>query len=67
MIYYVSAVLNGALRLDGLALRRTAGGRLMVSFPRRGNGRFAVFPIDQRSRREIERQVLAALDRELAR
>lgn len=65
LLGWVSATLNGALRLDGLALRRTADGRLTVSFPakRDGSGRqhHYVRPIDDASRREIERQLVEAV------
>ena len=65
LIGYVSFILNGTLHLDGLALRRTADGRLTLSFPSRrdGTGRqhFFLRPLDDVARREIEHQVFAAL------
>ena len=53
------------LRLDGLTLRRTADGRLALSFPahRDGAGRqhFYVRPVDDHARRAIEQEVFQAL------
>jgi hypothetical protein len=62
---WVSLTLDGALRLDGIALRRTLDGRLALSFPARrdGSGRQHPFvrPLDDVSRRQIEAQVFRAL------
>ena len=57
----------GPLRLDGVALRKAEDGtRLYLAFPsptdRRGRRREVVRPRDATARREIERQVFAALD-----
>ena len=56
---------SGCIRIDGAAIRRTRGGRLVLSFPaKRGrNGREWPFvrPIDDETRRSIEAQVFAAL------
>ncbi len=51
----------GVVRVDGLAVRRTRDGRLTLSFPRGRGKRQPVRPVDDRARREIERQVLDAL------
>ena len=65
LVGFVSATLNGRLRLGGLALRRTAAGRCRLSFPVRDDGagrRWAlVRPIDDAARRDIEKQVFAAI------
>ncbi len=65
LVGWVSCSVNPGLHLDGLALRRTAEGRLTLSFPARrdGSGRqhFYVRPLDERTRGEIQHQVLAAL------
>jgi hypothetical protein len=65
LLGWVSCVLNGTVRLDGLTLRRTRHGRLTVSFPVRldGKGRrhSMISPIDDRARRMIEREILAQL------
>jgi len=62
---YVSVVLNGALRLDGLAVRRTADGRFTLSFPARrdasGQQHYYLRPLDDAARRDIEFQVFRAL------
>lgn len=65
LIGYVSVTLNGSLRLDGLALRRTADGRMTISYPSRkdGSGRKhpLIRPLDDASRKELETQILGAL------
>lgn len=65
MIGWVACTLNGSIRLDGLALRKTASGRLALSFPARrdatGKQHFYSRPLDDRSRREIEYEVFKAL------
>jgi DNA-binding cell septation regulator SpoVG len=65
LLGWVSCTLNGRIRLDGLALRRTLDGRLVVSFPARrdtaGRRHFLVRPLDADARRELQRQILDAL------
>ena len=65
LLGWVSCTLNGTLRLDGLVLRRTADGRLALTFPARrdacGRQHCYVRPLDDRARREIERHIFAAL------
>ncbi len=65
LIGWVSCVLNGTIHLDGISLRRTLNGRLTLSFPgrcdRAGRRHYYVRPLDDRSRRDIEHQVLKAL------
>lgn len=55
----------GDLALDGISLRRTHDGRVTLSFPARrargGREHPYVRPLDDPTRRAIERQVLAAL------
>ena len=66
LLGYLTFMLNGALRFDGVALRRTAAGQLSLTFParrdRQGNDHPYVRPVDQGVRSEIERQVFAILD-----
>ena len=68
LLGWVSLVLNGRLRLDGVALRRTHGGGLRLSFPERrdsaGRRHSLVRPLDAQARADIEAQVLAALETE---
>lgn len=56
----------GLLHVDGVTIRRTRDGRLALSFPvrrdRSGRQRAIVRPRDDAARREIEAQVLAALE-----
>ncbi len=65
LIGWTSFVVNGALKLDSVAVRRTADHRLVLSFPARTDGagrqRFYFRPLDTRTRKEIERQVCAQL------
>ena len=65
LLGWASCLVNGGLELDGLTIRRTRAGRHAVSFPSRRDGsgreRFYVRPIDDQARREIERQILGAL------
>jgi len=65
LLGWISLVLNDTIKLDGVTLRRTAGGRLALSFPARrdagGRQHQYVRPLDDRARREIESQVFQAL------
>ena len=62
---FVAATVNSALRIDGVAVRRTRDGRLTLSYPARedNSGRqHALFcPINDEVRREIEDRVFQAL------
>ncbi len=62
LLGWVSATVNGTLGLDGITLRRTRGGRLALSYParrdRHGFEHPFVRPLDDATRKEIERQVL---------
>jgi hypothetical protein len=53
---------DGRWELDGLAVRRTAGGRYVVTFPARVDGagieRPYLRPLSQDDRAEVERAVL---------
>lgn len=66
LVGWVTCVVGGELRLDGLSVRRTLDGRLIVSFPsrktRRGVERPYIAPLDDAAREGIQRQILAALD-----
>lgn len=65
LLGWVSLSLNGSLHLDGIAVRRTRGNKLTLSFPYRrdsaGRTHHIVRPLDDRTRREIEKQVFAAV------
>jgi len=62
---WVSFTVSGALRVQGVALRRTRGGRRVLSFParrdRNGHQHDFLRPLHDAARQAIERQVLAAL------
>ncbi len=63
---WVSCVLNGRLKLDGIAVRRTRSGRLALSFPSRkdryGIEHFVVRPLDDAARKVMERLIFRALE-----
>lgn len=65
LLGWFSFVLNGSIRIDGVSLRRTADGRLALSYPARvdSSGREWRFirPLSDTVRRDIEHQVLAAV------
>ena len=65
LLGWISATIDDRLRLDGLTLRRTADGRLTLSFPAKrdstGRKHSYVRPIDDHTRIEIEQQVFHAL------
>ena len=65
LLGWISCVLNGTVAVDGITLRRTAAGRLTLSFParsdRRGGKHPIVRPIDDDARRSIEAAIFDAL------
>lgn len=67
LLGFVSCTVNFDLRLDGLALRRTAGGAYSITFPERRDSNGVrhpiVRPIDARARTDIERQIVGTLRR----
>jgi hypothetical protein len=69
LLGWVSFVVDGALLLDGVAIRRTKRGALSLSFPEpvdaRGKRRKPVRPLDQAARRAFEQQVLGQLRTEI--
>jgi len=52
----------GALRLDGIAVRRKLRGGRTLSFPKGRGGCFPVRPIDDDARQAIERDVFDGID-----
>jgi hypothetical protein len=73
LLGWATFLLDGRLRVEGIAIRRTAGGRLALAFPFRDDGygkRWCYLrPINDETRVAIEEQVLGQLDldREIAR
>ena len=65
LLGWISLDIADALRIDGIAVRRTRDGRRVLSFPaktdRYGKRRFYVRPLGDEMRREFEREVFAAL------
>ncbi len=61
LLGWLQVTLGGAVIIDGLALRRTLGGRLALTWPRKANGRTVVTPANAEARRRIEDAVFGAL------
>ena len=65
LLGYVKFTLNATVQVDGVTLRRSAAGRLVLSFPARrdvsGWEHPFVRPLDDATRVAIEQQVFAAL------
>jgi DNA-binding cell septation regulator SpoVG len=65
LIGFASFLLDGCVRVDGVAVRRTAGGVPALSFParrdRQGRDHPYIRPIDDETRLAIELQVLEQL------
>ena len=65
LLGFITCVLDGRLRLDGIALRRTLAGKLTLSFPSRrdGEGRSHAYirPIDDATRVELEEVIFSSL------
>lgn len=65
LLGYVTCVVNGALCLDGLTLRRSICGELSVSFPARrdqwGARHAYIQPMDEKTQRDLQEQILAAI------
>ena len=65
LLGYVSCTLNGSLRLDGLALRRTLSGATAISYPARvdraGRRHAYLRPLTDAVRKSLDAQVFAAL------
>ena len=65
LIGFVAATIDGVLRVDGLALRRTRSGRLVLTFPtrrdRRGREHPYLRPTCARVRLAIEAAILGEL------
>lgn len=65
LLGWIAFTVNGKLRVDGVTLRKTAGGRLALSFPMKvagdGRRRPILWPISDIARQDIEGQVFEAL------
>ncbi|MCB9609449.1 MAG: septation protein SpoVG family protein [Polyangiaceae bacterium] len=68
LLGYVSFAVGGGLRVSGVTVRRTAEGRVSLSFPakrdRRGEMRPLMRPVSREARAAIEAQVLSAISRD---
>lgn len=62
---WVRCTLNDQFQLDGIAVRQGRNGRSSLSFPARTDGRgrkhFYYHPVDEKTRRAIERQIFKSL------
>jgi DNA-binding cell septation regulator SpoVG len=67
LLGWASFVLDGDLVIDGVAVRRTLTGALVLSWPGRKDSRGRVHhhvrPVDDQARRELEDELLAHLHR----
>ncbi|MFO1053932.1 MAG: hypothetical protein U1F36_17075 [Planctomycetota bacterium] len=65
LLGYIRCSFGNALILDGIALRRTAAGKRVLSFPSRTDGQGRKHPlyrpVDDATRRQLEAAVFAAL------
>jgi hypothetical protein len=70
LLGWVSILLDGRLRVQGIGVRRTQSGRPALSFPFRDDGYgkrwHYIFPIDEQTRSSIVRQVFAQLGDQVA-
>jgi len=66
LLGWITIDVGGLVLLHGITLRRSRLGTLSLSFPKRKGSRGVRYPVseplDDDARREIERQVFAALD-----
>ena len=62
LLGWVNCCLGGTVRLEGIVVRKTRDGRVVLSYPgrndERGRRRFYVRPVDDRARRMIEQEVI---------
>ena len=65
LLGFLSCVVDGQLKLDGITLRQTRDGRLTLAFPERrdsaGRRHPYVRPVDDAARAAIEHEILQAL------
>jgi DNA-binding cell septation regulator SpoVG len=69
LLGWVACVVDDRLVLDGITLRRTASGRLALSFPERRTATGAypyMRPVDAPARRDIEQAIFRAIAAEVA-
>lgn len=69
LLGYASFVLDDQIIVDGVTVRLTRDGRLFLAYPfrvgRNGRRKYAVRPVDDRARRELEHRILAEIADEL--
>jgi DNA-binding cell septation regulator SpoVG len=67
LLGWVGVLLDDAIRIENIVIRRTRDGRLRLFYPERRDARGCVhrdvWPVSLRSRRHIEREVLRQLER----
>ena len=65
VIGWLCIALDDSVEIDGIRVRRTVRGRIALAFPARRDGagrrRYFVRPLNDETRREIERQVIERL------
>jgi DNA-binding cell septation regulator SpoVG len=68
LLGYIACVIDDRLYLDGITLRRTATGRLALSFPERrtASGSYPYMrPVNGPARRDIEQAIFRAIAAEV--
>ncbi|NQU48566.1 MAG: hypothetical protein HQ519_07955 [Planctomycetes bacterium] len=66
LLGWIGFTINATLRVDGTTLRKTADGRLTLSFPKKtardGRKHSIIWPISETARQDMESQVFEALN-----
>ena len=66
LLGWIAFTINDTLRVDGVTLRKTAEGRLALSFPAKtasdGRKRSILWPVSNTARQDLESQVFEALN-----
>ncbi len=69
LLGWVTCIVNDALLIDGIAIRRTRDGQLALSFPSRtardGRKHSIVRPLDDAARQRFEQEIFKALRNDL--
>lgn len=65
LLGWIQVTLAGAVVIDGIALRRTLHGDLVLSWPRKPNGKPVATPANASARRRIENAIIDALVEEI--
>jgi DNA-binding cell septation regulator SpoVG len=71
LLGYVSCIVDDRLYLDGITLRKTADGRLALSFPERRTAKGGAFPyirpVNAAARKDLEAKIFGAIGKAVCR